>query len=201
MGGVPARRERGRVEALGGGERTVGALVGVAPEHSAQHPLARQPDEVELVVAQSELALRMEVEVDRHLLDQRGIGGCARRLLELVRHQRGQHLDLAHARADGNSDPDGGRADNHPGQLYDTRPAGESTDDRNGEHDDPLDVVRARLCLFVAREQAASLGGRADALVAEQHLVDRPVHEPADGADERIARSARARARLLPGTD
>src|SRR4051794_41763763 len=72
---VPARRERGRVEALGGSERLVGAPVRVAPEHSAQQPLARQPDEVELVVAQSELALRMEVEVDRQLLDQRGIGG------------------------------------------------------------------------------------------------------------------------------
>src|SRR5512133_1215087 len=102
--GVPARRERGRVEALGGGERPVGALLHLTPEHSAQYPLARQPNKVELVVAQKKLALRMEVEVDRHLLDQRRIGWFTRLLLDPVRHQRGQHLDLAHARADGNSD-------------------------------------------------------------------------------------------------
>ena len=44
-GAFPARRERGRVEALGGGECPVGAFRRLAPEDPAQHPLAREPDE------------------------------------------------------------------------------------------------------------------------------------------------------------
>src|SRR5262249_46622486 len=83
---VPARRERRRVETLGGGERAISPFRRRAAEDPAQYPLASQPDEVELVVGRAGLALRMKVEIERHLLDERRVGGLAGRLLEPVRH-------------------------------------------------------------------------------------------------------------------
>src|SRR6185437_9029247 len=136
---VPARRDRGWVEPLGRGERAVGAFCRLAAEDPAQHPLAREPDEMELVVGRIELALRMEIEVERHLLDERWVGGLARRLLEPMGHQRGQHLDLTYSGADRDSDRDRARSDDQPRQLDETRPSGEGADDGNGEHDHPLD--------------------------------------------------------------
>src|SRR5207247_9080 len=71
---IPTRRERGRVEALSGGECQICAFRRLAPKDPAQHPFAREPDEVERFVGRTELALRMEVEVERRLLDERRIG-------------------------------------------------------------------------------------------------------------------------------
>src|SRR4051812_25622639 len=133
-GPVPARRERGRVEALGGGERAIGALGRVAAEDPAQDPLAREPEEVKLVVGRTELAFRMEIEIERHLLDERWVGGLARRLLEPVCHQRGQHLDLTHSGTHRDPDRDRARRDDDPRQLDQTRPAGEGADDGDSQH-------------------------------------------------------------------
>src|SRR4051794_19872181 len=148
---IPAFPERGRIETLSGSECPIGAFRGLAAEDPSEDPFAREPDEVKPVVGRTGLTLRMEVEVERHFLDERWIGRRARSLLEPVRHQRGEHLDLTDAGTDGDSDRDRGRADDHPRQLDEMRPTGESPEDWNSEDDHPLDVFRTRLGLLVAR--------------------------------------------------
>ena len=139
----------------------------------------------------------MQVQVDRQLLDERRVAGHAGRLLEPVGDERGEHLQLTHARANGDPDRDGARGDHHPWHPGEAGAASQHADDRHGEHNDALDVVRDRLGVGFAGEQPPALGGRGDALLGEEHAVDRVVGQPADGLDERVARLPGARSGVL----
>ena len=108
--------ERGGVETFGGVERSLGLLRGVASERAAQQPPAAEPDEVQAVVGRVGRALGLEIEVHRQLLgrepDRRGRRSTGR-------DQRGDHLQLAHTRADlaGRERARGDHHPRHPGEA------------------------------------------------------------------------------------
>ena len=134
----------------------------------------------------------MEIQVDCQLLYERRIAGRAR-LLESVGYERGEHLQFTDARADGDSDRNRGRGDNHPWHLGETSSPCECAGDGHSEHDDPLDVARERLRVGFAGEESLAIGGRGDALAGEQHAVDCLVGEPGDEFHERFS--------CLPGVE
>ena len=139
----------------------------------------------------------MEIQVDCQLLYERRIAGRAR-LLESVGYERSEHLQFAHARADGDPDRDGARGDNHPWHLRETSSPCKCAGDGHSEHDDPLDIARERLCVVFAGEESLAIGGRGDALAGEQHAVDRLVGEPGDELHERVSCLPGVDARTLP---
>src|SRR6478735_3658607 len=74
---VPARGERGRVESLGGIERPGCSLRRLPADGPTQNPLAGEPKEAQPLVGQVKGALRIEVEIDRQLLDECRLAGRA----------------------------------------------------------------------------------------------------------------------------
>src|SRR3954452_13453899 len=61
----PARGQRGPVEPFCGVERPLGALRRLAAEDPGRPPFARDPDEPQPVVIQSQGAFRVQVQIDR----------------------------------------------------------------------------------------------------------------------------------------
>jgi hypothetical protein len=114
-----------------------------------------------------------------------------------VSDERGEHLHFADAGAHGDSNRDGARCDDHPWDPRQPGAAGERSDCRYGEDDDPLDVLRERFGLLVAGEPPLRLGSRRDPFAGQQHVVDRALCEPADGLNERVARPQDVRAGTL----
>ena len=117
-------------------------------------PLACQPHEPETVAAEIGGVLGIEVELDRHPLDECGVGRRALRSLQAMGDERRDDLELTNAGPD--RDPHGNRCrrHHHPGHPCEPRPASERPDDGNGENDHALDVVRERLRFGFAREEA-----------------------------------------------
>ena len=175
---APSRRldsvrggECGGVETFGGVERSLGLLRRVSSERAAQEPPAAEPNEVQAVVGRVGRALGMEIQVDRQLPDESRVGGGAGRLLEPVRDQRGEHLQFAHTRADGDSGRERARGDHHPRHPRQAGAASRHAHDRHGGDDEPLELVRAGLELDVAGEQALALGGGRHALLAQRDVL------------------------------
>src|SRR3954447_1337709 len=91
---VPTGRKITAVDLLRRLERLACSLRSCPPERAQQHPLTSEPHETKSVVCQFGLPFRVEVQIDGDLLDEPAIGGPSARLLDPVRHERGEHLDL-----------------------------------------------------------------------------------------------------------
>ncbi len=155
----PARRERGCVESLGGVECPRGPLRCLPAEGPAEHPLASESNKAQPVVGQARSALRGEIQVDRQLLDECRVAWHALRLLESVGHERREHLQLSHPRADGDPDRDRARGNHDPWHLGEAGAPCECADDRHREHDNSLDVVRKCLRVGLAGKEPLAIGG------------------------------------------
>src|SRR5262245_56408166 len=94
---MPACRELLAVEQLRRLERLRRTFRRAPPEGRTEHPLPRESDQVEPVVRQVWCAPRVQVQVDRSLLDERGVARRARSFLDSVGDKRSKELELAHA--------------------------------------------------------------------------------------------------------
>ena len=66
-------------------------------------------------------ALRVEIQIERDLLDESRVAGSARCLLEPIGDERREYLELAHARPHGQPDRDRARGDHRPGRVAEAR--------------------------------------------------------------------------------
>src|SRR6266550_1614803 len=155
----PAPRERGCVESLGGVECPRGPLRCLPAKRPAEHPLASESNKGQPVVSQARSALRGEIQVDRQLLDEGWVAWHALGLLESVGHERREHLQLSHPRADGDPDRDRARGNHDPWHLGEAGAPCECADDRHREHDNSLDVVRKCLRVGLAGKEPLAIGG------------------------------------------
>src|SRR6266487_1815629 len=155
----PAPRERGCVESLGGVECPRGPLRCLPAEGPAEHPLASESNKAQPVVGQARSALRGEIQVDRHLLDECRVAWHALRLLESVGHERREHLQFSHPRADGDPDRDRARGNHDPWHLGEAGAPCECADNRHRKHDNALDVVRKCARVGLGGKEPLAIGG------------------------------------------
>jgi hypothetical protein len=120
--------------------------------------------------------------------------GRSRLLLETVRQQRGECLELSDAVPDRHSDRYGGRRQEHPGDAREPCATKRDPRDRRRDGDEPLDRVRHLLRVLVIREQALRLGSSPNFDVrreqARECLADHGSGGALHGARNRTARSS-----------